>query len=101
MDSTWLDWKVQDPHNGQLYAPLTAYPLPNRAIGLPYVCSESVQEFIQQTDFSAYKQGQRLFLLSAADSPLGGWMSSYLEKFGFGAEIHPVNDYEVTEFRRK
>jgi hypothetical protein len=100
MDSTWLDWKIQDPRNSALYAPLEAYPLTNRVIGLPFFFGEPVQELIRRTDFSAYQRGQRLFLVAASDSPLGGWMSSQLEKLGFHAENHPVNDYVVIEFRR-
>jgi len=100
MDSTWLDWKTQDPRTSALYAPLEAYPLTNRVIGLPFFFGEPVQAFIRQTDFSAYKSGQRLFLVSASDSPLGAWMSNHMEKLGFRAENHLLDDYVVTEFRR-
>ena len=101
VDSSWLDWKTQDPSSSGLYAPLTAYPIPNRAIGLPYLFGEPVQEFIYQIDFSAYKPGQRLFLVAAADSPLGDWMSSHLKKLGFRAQIQPINDYVVIQYSRE
>ncbi len=101
MDSAWLNWKTQDPSSSPLYAPLTAYPIPNRAIPLPYQFGEPVQEFIRQTDFSAYRPGQRLFLLAASDSPLGSWMSSHMEQLGFRAEVHPMNDYVVIQYRRE
>ena len=101
LDSSWLDWKTQDPSSSGLYAPLTAYPIPNRAIGLPFLFGEPVQEFIRQTDFSAYKTGQRLFLVAAADSPLGDWMSSHLKQLGFRAQIQPINDYVVIQYRRE
>lgn len=101
VDSSWLNWKTQDPSSSGLYAPLTAYPIPNRAIGLPFLFGEPVQEFICQTDFSTYKPGQRLFLVAAADSPLGDWMSSHLEKLGFRAQIQPINDYVVIQYSRE
>jgi hypothetical protein len=97
-DSSWLDWKVQDPHTSGLYAPLTAYPIPNRAIGLPFFFGEPVQKFIRQTDFSTSKH---FFLVAAADSPLGDWMSNHLETLGFRAQIHPINDYVVIEYSRE
>ena len=97
-DSSWLNWKIQDPSTSGLYAPLTAYPIPNRAIGLPFLFGEPVQEFIRQTDFSAYK---RFFLVAAADSPLGAWMSNHLEKLGFRAQIQPINDYVVIQYSRQ
>ncbi len=100
-DSSWLNWKIQDPISSGLYAALTAYPIPNRAIGLPFLFGEPVQEFIRQTDFSTYKPGQRFFLVAAADSPLGAWMSSHLEKLGFRAQIQPINDYVVIQYSRQ
>ena len=101
VDSSWLDWKTQDARSSALYAPLTAYPIPNRAIGLPYLFGEPVQEFIRQTDFSPYKPGQYLFLVAAADSPLGDWMSRHMEKLGFRAQVQPINDYVVIQYSRK
>ena len=101
VDSSWLDWKTQDAGSSGLYAPLTAYPVPNRAIGLPFLFGPPVQEFVRQTDFSAYKPGQRLFLVAAADSPLGDWMSSYLKTLGFRAQIQPINDYVVIQYSRE
>jgi len=101
VDSSWLDWKTQDANTSGLYAPVTAYPIPNRAIGLPFRFGEPVQEFIRQTDFSAYKAGQRFFLLATADSPLGGWMSIHLKTLGFHAQIQPINDYVVIQYSRE
>jgi hypothetical protein len=97
-DSTWLDWKVQDPHTSGLYAPLTAYPIPNRAIGLPFFFGEPVQKFIRETDFST---SEHFFLVVAADSPLGDWMSNHLKTLGFRAQIHPINDYVVIHYSRE
>jgi hypothetical protein len=97
-DSTWLDWKVQDPRTSGLYAPLTAYPIPNRAIGLPFFFGEPVQKFIRQTDFSTSKH---FFLVAAADSPLGDWMSNHLKTLGFRAQIYPINDYVVIQYSRE
>ncbi len=97
-DSSWLNWETQDPRTSALYSPLTAYPIPNPSIGLPFVFGEPVQAFIRQTDFSLY---QRFFLVATADSPLGDWMSSHLKKLGFRAQIQPINDYVVIQYSRK
>ena len=101
VDSSWLNWRIQDPSTSGLYAPLTAYPIPNRVIGLPFLFGEPVQEFIRETDFSAYQPGQRLFLVAAADSPLGDWMSNHLKTLGFRAQIQPINDYVVVQYSRE
>ena len=98
VDSSWLDWKTQDPRSSGLYAPLTAYPIPNRAIGLPFLFGEPVQEFMRQTDFST---SRNFFLVAAADSPLGDWMSGYLKTLGFHAQIQPINDYVVIQYSRE
>jgi hypothetical protein len=68
---------------------------------LPYLFGEPVQEFIRKTDFSAYKPGQRLFLVAPADSPLGDWMSGHMKKLGFGAQVQPINDYVVIQYSRE
>jgi len=96
-DSSWLNWKTENPRTSPLYSPMSAYPVPNRAIGLPYQFGPQVQEFIGQIDFSPY---QSLFLVAAQDSPVGTWMSSHLEQRGFRADVHPLNDYVVIEYRR-
>jgi hypothetical protein len=101
VDSTWLDWRTQEPGTSPLYAPLTAYPIPNRTIGLPYLFGDPVQRFIRDTDLSAYIPGQRLFLVAASDSPLGGWMSSHMARLGFRAEVQPINDYVVIQYSRE
>lgn len=97
-DSSWLDWKTQDTSSSALYAPLTAYPIPNRVIGLPFLFGDSVQEFIRQTDFSTSKN---FVLVAAADSPLGDWMSNHMKKLGFQVQIQPINDYVVIQYSRQ
>ncbi len=101
VDSGSVNWKEHDPRTSYLFAALTAYPIPNRMIPLPYQFGEDVQEFIRQTISSDETAGRGCFLLAASDSPLGSWMSGYMRQRGFRAEVHAVNDYVVIQFRRE
>jgi len=100
VESGALLWTEADPATSRLFAPLTAYPIRNRAIPLPYQFDDQVKNFIRNSDLVNYKTGERCFLLAAADSELGTWMSSYMGQIGFRTETHLVNDFMVMEFRR-
>ncbi len=95
-----MDWTEADPASSRLFAALTAYPIRNRTIPLPYQFSDHVKGFIRDNHLENYKTGERCFLLAATDSELVTWMSSYMQQIGFHAEAHPVNDFVVIEFRR-
>ena len=100
VESGALSWTEADPASSRLFAALTAYPIENRSIPLPYRFDDQVQNFIRGRHLGNYQAGERCLLLAAADSELGTWMSSYMEQIGFHAEAHPMNDFVVIEFRR-
>lgn len=95
-ESGSMTWQTFVPATHRMFAPLTAYPLPNPTIPLPYQFGPDVKTFIQDTP----KQRQ-CFLLAAADSDLGPWMKSYMEQQGYLASVLPVNDYVVMHFQRE
>jgi hypothetical protein len=94
------NWQEDDPATSSLFAPLTAYPIPNRTIPLPYQFSAKVQNFIRLKQQGELSQEPRLLLLAAADSPLASWMSNYLGQLGYRAETRDFNGYVVVDFRR-
>jgi len=100
VESSTLRWTEADPASSRLFAALTAYPVGNRAIPLPYRFDDQVKNFIRASHLANYKTGERCILLAAADSELGAWMSNYMEQIGFHAQAHPVNNFVVIEFRR-
>ena len=84
------------PATHRLFAPLTAYPLRNPTVPLPYQFSEDVKTFVRNTP-----KDRQSFLLAAADSELGPWMKAYMEQEGFRTSVLPVNDYVVMHFQRE
>jgi hypothetical protein len=99
-NSSGLDWKEYDPATSSLYAPLTAYPITNRTIPLPYQFSAEVRDFIRVKLQKELSKEPRLLLLAASDSELAPWMSGYLQQLGYQTETHNFNDFVVVEFRR-
>jgi hypothetical protein len=96
-----LNWQEQhDPATSSMFAPLTAYPISNRTIPLPYQFSARVQEFIHAKMQGELRGERRIFLLAASDSQLSPWMSRDLEQLGYSAESRDFNEYVVVEFRR-
>jgi len=89
-------WQNMSPATHRLFAPLTAYPLRNPTLPLPYQFSNDVKAFVRATP-----KDRQCFLLAAADSELGPWMKSYMEQEGFRASVVPVNDYVVMHFQRE
>lgn len=96
VESGPIQWQTLSPATHRLFAPLSAYPLRNPTIPLPYQFGNDVKAFIQNTPID-----RQCFLLAAADSELGPWMKRYLEQRGFRADVVPVNDYVVMQFRRE
>ena len=95
VESDAVDWKNLSPATHRLFAPLSAYPIRNPAIPLPYQFGDDVKEFVRKTPMD-----RRCFLLAAADSELGPWMKGYMEQQGFHAEVVPVNNFVVIQFQR-
>ncbi len=100
VESGALRWTESDPAESRLFAALTAYPLRNRTIPLPYQFSDQVANYIRDRHLGNYSSGERCFLLAATDSELVTWMSNYMQRIGFHAVARPVNDFVVIEFRR-
>jgi hypothetical protein len=100
VESGSLRWAEADPATSRLFAALTAYPLRNRTIPLPYQFDEHVKDFIRDNHLAEYKSGQRCFLLAASGSELASWMASYMAQIGFHAVTHQFNDFVVLQFRR-
>jgi hypothetical protein len=98
-NSGGLDWKEHNPATSSLYSPLTAYPIVNRTIPLPYQFSPEVQDFIRVKLQSELSKEPRLWLLAASDSQLASWMSNYLKQLGYRAESRNFKDFVVIDFR--
>lgn len=99
-NSGGLRWKECDPATSSLYSPLTAYPIANRTIPLPYQFFPGVQEYIRGKMQAELSQEPELLLLAASDSELARWMSGYLKQLGYRPETHNFNDFVVVDFRR-
>ncbi len=100
VESGSLRWADADPAASRLFAALTAYPIRNRSIPLPYQFDEHVKNFIRENHLADYKTDQRCFLLAPSGSELASWMSRYMVEIGFHAVNHPLNDFVVIQFRR-
>ena len=96
VESSPIQWQTLSPATHRLFAPLTAYPLRNPTVPLPYQFSEDVKTFVRNTP-----KDRQSFLLAAADSELGPWMKAYMEQEGFRTSVLPVKDYVVMHFQRE
>jgi len=96
VESGPVQWQTMSPATHRLFAPLTAYPLRNPTIPLPYQFGHDVKSFVQDTP-----KERQCFLLAASDSELGPWMKSYMEQQGYLTTVLPVNDYVVMHFQRE
>jgi hypothetical protein len=95
-----LGWQQHDPSKSHLFAALSAYPVPNRSIPLPYQFSDDVQKFVRERMASDLWESPRVMLVTAANSPTMPWMLTYMQTLGYTGETHELNDYTVVEFHR-
>jgi hypothetical protein len=96
-----LHWQQHDPATSHLFAALTAYPIRNHTIPLPYQFSDDVQKFVRERFGSDLSQNRRVMLVTASNSPTMPWMRAYMQTLGYNAEVHDLNDYAVVDFRRE
>lgn len=99
-ESDEMDWQQADPRTASLYSPLTAYPIPNRVLPLPYHFSQDAQDFIGRAVGGELAGADRLFLVAPIDSEIGPWTSSYLKTKGFAAVPTETGEYVVIDYRR-
>jgi hypothetical protein len=99
-NSGGLNWQEHDPASSSLYAALTAYPIPNRTLPLPFQFSQAVQDFVRAKFAGGMSAERHVWLLAESDSPLASWMSGYLAQLGYRAETRDFNKFVVVEYRR-
>jgi mannosyltransferase len=94
------NWKSADPKQSPLFAPLTAYPIANPVIPLPYQFFPDVQRFAEEkaADLIAHPL---IYLLAESDSGLAPWMIEYMRSQGYQTRTENVNDFVIVEFLRR
>jgi hypothetical protein len=101
VESGGLRWTEADPTTSWLFAPLTAYPIRNPLIPLPFQFDDHVPNFLRDRGLVNCQRNGHCFLLAPSDSRVGPWMAGYMRQHGFRAETHAVNNFVVIEFRRE
>jgi mannosyltransferase len=95
-NSSAANWQELNPATDRFFSQLTAYPIANPAVPLPYEFGDHVKSFVEAKKLENTTQ----FLIAAADSELVPWMSDYMKQHGFGVEMHPFSDYVVVQFHK-
>jgi hypothetical protein len=94
------NWKNENPKNSPLFAPLSAYPIANPVIPLPYEFFPDVERFIEEKTAKLSAEPV-VFLLAESDSGVEPWMIRLMEGRGYQAHAETVNSFVIVEFSRR
>jgi hypothetical protein len=94
------NWQTEDAKSSPFFAPLTAYPIANPVIPLPYQFFPEIERFIGKKTAELGEQ-PLVYLLAEFDSGAGPWMTKYMEGRGYRARTESVHHFVVIEFSHR
>jgi hypothetical protein len=99
LESNYYDWRRGAAPDIYLYAPLTAYPLKNRLIPMPYRFDEDAKTYISGLIDNELGRLHRVIFVKKLmdDVP---WMCARMQANGFTADVRHPNDYTVVIFSK-
>jgi hypothetical protein len=94
------DWRAGNAPHRYLYAPLEAYPVPNRLVPLPNFITEDVRSYVRDLAVNELSRLPRMILVTQ-DQDWLDLVSGEMEKFGFTHHVTKPNDFMVIRFEKK
>jgi hypothetical protein len=98
-ESLFYDWRAGNRPESYLFAPLVAYPIPNRVVPLPVRPTDEAKAYIDhalQTDLAAAQE----VLFVDKDDRWAQWIVERMGRAGFRSEVRPAGNFNVLAFRR-
>jgi hypothetical protein len=93
------DWRAGNAPHRYLYAPLEAYPVPNRLVPLPNFITEDVRSYVRDLAVNELSRLPRMILVTQ-DQDWLDLVSGEMEKFGFTHHVTKPNDFMVIRFEK-
>jgi len=95
-----MDW----PHGIERrlldYAPLAAYPVPNRTYPLPYTLDENVRTYVRRVSDTELAQAPVIFVAGLAEHSTIQWVRQFFEARGYTASFGVRQALWLLVFRR-
>jgi hypothetical protein len=101
VESNFYDWKSGDRSpQSYLFAPFSAYPMPNRLVPLPFQTTPQVEDYIGQELKTDLKGATKVILITHEVMRIN-WFSGRFAEAGFASRVLHLNDYWVMVFERR
>ena len=98
-ESLFYDWRAGNRPDSYLFAPLVAYPIPNRVVPLPVRLTEDGKAYIERA-LDAGLAAEQEVLFVDKDDRWGQWISDRMSRAGFHSETRTAGNFNVLIFRR-
>jgi hypothetical protein len=95
-----LDWKHGVEQNSWIFAPLVAYPLPNRVYPLPFTLSEAAKEYVERAAASELAEAPVIFYAGLREQPLTDWIRRFFASRGYTATVAVSEDQGLVVMRK-
>jgi hypothetical protein len=98
-ESLFYNWQAGNQPGSYLFAPLVAYPVPNRVLPLPVKPTDDAKAYIDRVLESGLASSPEVLFVDK-DDRWQQWISERMERAGFRSENRPVGNFNVMVFRR-
>jgi len=100
VESANLDLRGEPKQTSYLFAPLTAYPVPNHVIPVPYALTAASERLVTQQVEHEAAQHRQFALLSEDGTNVTEVLQGWFEKQGYRASVQHIAGFTLVIFER-
>jgi hypothetical protein len=100
VQSAVLDWKSEPQPDSYLFAALTAYPVPNEIIPVPFFVNRDAELYLEQEIQRRAALHERFCLIAEPNSDVLDTLPRWFERQGYSAQTHEAGGFLLTVFER-
>ncbi len=99
-ESNFLDWRREPRNSTYLFAPLTAYPVKQRVVPLPFHLTRDAEAYVVESLAGPLGREPRVALVAQKNADMVRWMRSEFERRGYRVHLREFGGYAVVIFER-
>ena len=95
-----VDWQHAVAQGTFLYSQLTAYPVPNRVLPLPYTLDEAAMVFVRAAADGPLRQADLILFVGESELGTVAWLRTFFEARGYAASVEARQGICLLALRR-
>lgn len=100
VESAGLDWKSEPKPGSYLFAPLTAYPVPNEIIPVPFYVDAATAKYIEQEIANRSEKQHRFCLVANKEADVLDVLPIWFRAHGYRSILWEASGFDILVFDR-